>query len=153
VFGARASFALPLPFDAELRLEAMAQKSEAIDPLTGEGRSISAFDESAVSIHLRQDIDAMHGAWGIDFERERDADEYQLDRIENEQDADELTVWVETTAFANIKLRASVSNLSNSDETRRRRLFDPDRLGAFDGSDARAREEGLIFGLSASGDF
>ncbi|MFN3464250.1 MAG: hypothetical protein ACK4X1_09240, partial [Terricaulis sp.] len=70
-----------------------------------------------------------------------------------EQDADELTLWIETTAFADLKVRAWASNLSDSDETRRRRLFDPDRLGVFDGSDVRARGEGLTIGLSASGNF
>jgi hypothetical protein len=45
------------------------------------------------------------------------------------------------------------ANLTDSADTRARRLFDPDRLGAFDGSDRRARGEGLTFGLSASGRF
>lgn len=153
VFGARVALALPLPFDAEFRIEGTAQRSEVLDPLTGESRDISAFDESAVTLRFRQEFESIESAWGFDFERERETPEFRLDRIEAEQDADNLTVWIETTAFADLKLRAWASNLSDSDETRRRRLFDPDRLGAFDGSDVRARGEGLTIGLSASGNF
>jgi hypothetical protein len=150
-YGARVSFALPLPLDAELRLDAMAQRSEATDPLTGEDRAISGFDESALTIGFRQDIAAF--AWGIDYERETEAPSYRLDRIEDEQDAEEFSLWVETTAFGTVKLRAWGANLSDDADTRARRLFDPDRLGAFDGSDRRARGEGLTFGLSANGRF
>lgn len=153
VFGVRVSLAMPLPFDSELRLEGMSQRSEVIDPLTGEARAISAFEQSAISLRFRQDIEPLNSAWGIDFERERETPEYRLDRIEEEQDADEVTLWFETTAFADVKLRAWASNLSESDETRSRWLFDTDRLGAADGSDERARGEGLTFGLSVSGSF
>lgn len=153
VFGARVSLAMPLPLDSELRIEGMTQTSEVIDPLTGAAREVSAFDESAITIRFRQDIEALKSAWGLDFERERETPEYRLDRIEQEQDADELTLWFETTAFADVKLRAWASNLSESNDTRRRWLFDPNRLGAGDGSDERARGEGLTFGLSASGSF
>jgi hypothetical protein len=150
-YGARVSLALPLPFDAELRIDAMAQRSEATDPLRGEERAISGFDESAITIGLRQDIAAL--AWGLDYERETEAPSYRLDRIESEQDAEELTLWIETSAYGGVKLRAWGANLTDSADTRARRLFDPDRLGAFDGSDRRARGEGLMFGLSASGRF
>jgi hypothetical protein len=153
VAGVRATFSLPLPLGAELRLEGTAQQSEATDPLTGESRSISAFDETALVVRLRQDLEALHFAWGVDFERETEAPSWRLDRTEAEQDAEELTLWVETTAFADVKLRAWASNLSDSDDTRDRRIFDPDRLGAFDGSDTRARGEGVTIGVSASGAF
>ncbi|MEZ5961710.1 MAG: TonB-dependent receptor [Hyphomonadaceae bacterium] len=153
LFGARISLALPLPLDSGLRIEGMTQRSEVTDPLTGERREISAIDESAITLRFRQDIETIDSAWGIDFERERETSEYRLDRIEDEQDADDLTLWIETTAFGNLKLRAWASNLSDSNETRERRIFDPTRLGTFDGSDQRARGEGLTFGLSASGNF
>jgi len=153
VAGLSAAFLLPLPFDAELRLEGTAQRSEATDPLTGETRSISGFDETALAVRLRQDLEAARFAWGVDFERETEAPSWRLDRIEAEQDADELTLWVETTAFADVKLRAWASNLSDSDETRDRRIFDLDRLGAFDRSDTRARGAGVTIGVSASGAF
>jgi hypothetical protein len=104
-------------------------------------------------VRFRQDIEALDSAWGLDFERERETQEFRLDRIEEEEDADNLTLWIETTAFADIKLRAWASNLTDSAETRRRRLFDPDRRGAFDGADNRARGEGVTIGLSASGGF
>jgi len=153
VFGARASLTWPLPFHAQLRVEAMAQDSEASDPLTGETRSLSGFEEGTLSIALRQDIERFRAAWGVEFESEREAPSYRLDRVEDDQDADELTLWVETTAFGGLKLRAWATNLSGSDEVRRRRLFDPDRLGSFDGSDWRARHEGVTLGVSASGNF
>jgi hypothetical protein len=151
VTGLRASLSLPLPLDTELRLEGFTQTSEATDPLTGERRSISAFDESLVIIKFRQDLEAF--AWGVDFEREREAPAWRLDRIEHEQEADELTLWAETTAFADVKLRAWASNLTDSEEARARRIFDPTRLGVLDRFDQRARREGLTVGVSASGGF
>jgi outer membrane receptor protein involved in Fe transport len=150
-YGAHISFALPLPLDSELRVDAMAQRSDATDPLTGESRAISGFDESALIVGFRQDVAAF--AWGVDYERETEAASYRLDRVEDEQDAEELSVWIETTAFGGVKLRAWGANLTDDADTRGRRLFDPDRLGVFDGSDRRARGEGVSFGLSASGRF
>jgi outer membrane receptor protein involved in Fe transport len=153
VFGARASLAWPLPFGSQLQIEAMAQQSEAVDPLTGEERALSGSEESTLSIELRQDIERFHAAWGVEFESEREASSYRLDRIQHEQDAEKLTLWVETTAFGAIKLRAWASNLGGGGDVRRRRLFDPDRLGLFDGSDRRTREEGVTLGVGAGGSF
>lgn len=150
-YGARVTLALPLPLDAALRFDGTLQTSEATDLLTGEKRSISEFDESVLTIEFRQDI--ANFAWGIDYERETEAASYRLDQIERERDADDLSLWVETTALGGVKLRAWGGNLSDSAERRDRRMFDPDRLGAFDGSDHRARREGPTFGLSASGRF
>ncbi len=150
-YGARVTLSLPLPLDAELRLDGTLQTSEATDPLTGEKRSISEFDESMLTIGFRQDIASF--AWGVDYERETEAASYRLDQIERERDAEDLSVWVETTAFGGVKLRAWGGNLTDSADRRDRRAFDPSRLGAFDGSDHRARREGPTFGLSASGSF
>jgi len=150
-YGARVSLSLPLPLDSELRFDGTLQTSEATDPLTGEARSISEFDESALVVGFRQDIADF--AWGVDYERETEAASYRLDQVERERDAEGLSVWIETTAFGGLKFRAWGANLTDSAERRDRRLFDPDRLGAFDGSDHRARREGPTFGLSASGSF
>jgi outer membrane receptor protein involved in Fe transport len=150
-YGARVSLALPLPLDAELRVDGTLQTSDVTDPLTGEKRSISEFDESLLTIGFRQDIASF--AWGVDYERETEAASYRLDQIERERDAEDLSVWIETTAFGGVKLRAWGENLTDSAERRDRRAFDPDRLGVFDGSDHRARREGPTFGLSASGSF
>ena len=151
VHGARVVLALPLPFGAEFRLDGTWQNSKATDPLTGETRSISGFDESVVVAAFRQDFDSV--AWGIDYERETEAPAHRLDQIEHEEDAEDVTLWIETTAFGDVKLRAWAGNITNDAETRERRSFDPDRLGAFDGSDRRARRFGRTFGISASGSF
>ncbi|HYD88815.1 MAG TPA: TonB-dependent receptor [Vitreimonas sp.] len=151
LWGARIQLALPLPFDAELRLDAMAQRSEATDPLTGESREISAIEESAFIANLRQDLGAF--AWGVDYEREVETPEFRLDRIETEREPEELTLWIETTAFGDLKLRAWAENVNDSAEWRRRSLFDPDRLGGPDGGDVRARRQGVTLGVSASGRF
>jgi hypothetical protein len=155
VYGARVSLAMPITLipGAAVRVDAMAQTSQATDPLSGERRSVSAFDESALVVAFRHDVARLDSAWGVEFEREREARSYRLDRVEDEQDADELTLWIETTAFADLKLRAWVSNLSDSEETRRRLRFDPNRLGALDGSDERARGEAVTVGVSAGGRF
>ncbi len=153
VTGVRVALSLPLPFSAELRIEGMTQSSEATDPLTGETRAISGFDESTLAVRLRQDLGAAHLSWGVEFERETEAPSWRLDRIEFEQDADDLTLWIETTAFPSVKLRAWASNLTDDTDTRSRRIFDPDRLGVLDRLDERARGEGVVVGVSASGAF
>lgn len=151
LWGARVQASMPLPWDAELRLDAMAQRTEANDPLTGETRAISESDESALIVGFRQDVGRY--AWGFDYEQEIEAPSFRLDRIETEREAEELSLWVETTAFDRVKLRVWIENLSDSAEVRRRQLYDPDRLGAFDGSDSRARRQGVTLGISASGRF
>lgn len=149
--GLRVSAAIPLAWGASLRFDFMDQRSQATDPLTGSTRELSEIDESALTIGLRQDFSSF--AWGLDYERETETPSYQLDQIELERDAEDLTLWIETTAFAGLKLRAWGSNLTDDADTRGRRHYDADRLGLFDGSDYRARGEGLVFGLSASGQF
>lgn len=150
-YGVRAALALPLPLSAELRIDAVLQRSDVTDPLTGARRSISEFEESALTIALRQDL--ADWAWGIDYERENEAPSYRLDRVERERDAEDLTLWIETTAFGGVKLRAWAANLTDSAERRTRRHFDPDRLAGFDGADLRERREGVTLGIRASGDF
>jgi len=151
LWGARVQASWPLPGDAELSVDAMSQRSEASDPLTGETRELSELEESILNIEFRRDLGAF--AWGAGYEREVETPLYRFDRIEVERDAEELTLWVETTAYAGLKLRAWASNLTDDAETRTRRLFDPDRLSAFDGGDYRARAEGVTIGISASGRF
>lgn len=148
--GVRASLAAPLPWNAELRLDGYLQRSRARDPLTGERRTISEFEESALTVALRQDLSAF--AWGVDYEMETEAPSYRLDRIERERDPEELTVWVEAN-IASVKLRVWGSNVLDSSETRTRVLFDPDRLGSADGSDTRARSYGPSIGVALSGVF
>lgn len=150
VNGARVALTLPLPGRVELRLDGFIQRSQAHDPLTGARRSLSEFDESALTLGLRQDLSGF--AWGADYEMEREAASYRLDRIEQERDPEDLTLWIETSV-AGVKLRAWGANLLNNPETRTRRLFDPDRLGSADGSDARTRRAGPVFGVALSGSF
>lgn len=148
--GLRASLAAPLPWGAELRVDGFIQQSRARDPLTGARRTISEFEESALTVAFRQDFAAF--AWGVDYEAEREAAGYRLDQIEREYDPELLTLWAETS-FAGVKLRAWADNLLDSGETRTRTQFDPDRLGAADGVDTRTRRYGASFGVALSGTF
>jgi hypothetical protein len=139
-----------LPWNGELRLDGFIQQSRARDPLTGERRTISEFEENSLTVALRQDLSAF--AWGVDYAMETEAPSYRLDRIEQERDMDELTVWAETN-FAGVKLRAWIANVLDSGETRTRVFFDPDRLGSSDGSDVRVRRYGPSIGVALSGAF
>lgn len=149
-YGARVSLAAPLPWGAEVRVNGFLQQSRARDPLTRARRTISEFEESALTVALRQDLSAF--AWGVDYEMEREAPGYRLDRIERERDNDELSVWIETTV-SGVKLRAWAGNLLDTGEMRARTHFDPDRLGAADGADTRTRRYGAVFGVALSGAF
>lgn len=153
--GARIAFEAPLPLlrDARLRVEGLWQESEATDPLTGESRPQSEIQESTLLVEFRQDVRALDLAWGIDFERERLAPEFRLDRVAQEDEADDVEIWLETTRFAGVKLRVFAANLVNARDARDRTFFDPDRTGAFNGEDHRERELGNVFGIELQGAF
>lgn len=155
LWGVRASFetGVALISNARLRVEGTWQEAEATDPLTGESRPQSEIRESFVAVEFRQDLRALHLAWGIDYERERLAPEYRFDRITDEHDADDFELWLETTRFEGLKLRVFAANLVNAREMRERIHFDPDRTVAFDGRDRRERELGPVFGLEVQGAF
>jgi hypothetical protein len=76
--GVRAQLALPLPADAELRIDSTFQRTEATDPLTGETRAISETEQRVLRVNFRQDIGAF--AWGVDYEQEVEAPAYRIDR-------------------------------------------------------------------------
>jgi outer membrane receptor for ferrienterochelin and colicin len=155
LWGVRTAFELPIPLleSARLRVEGVWQESEVTDLLTGETRPQSEIQESFLSAEFRHDLSRLDLAWGVDFEREREAPEFRLDRVTREKDADSVELWIETTRFEGLKLRLFVENLTRSRETRDRRSFDPDRTGAFEGRERREREPGRLLGVELRGEF
>lgn len=155
LWGARASFEAPLPLleDARLRGQALWQESEATNPLTGATRPQSEIIESSLTLEFRHDITALGIAWGVDFTRERIAPEFRFDRVSDEQDTDEIEVWLEATRISGVRLRLFAVAFAGADAMRDRTFFDPDRTGAFDGAERRVRAYGPVFGLSLQGSF
>jgi outer membrane receptor protein involved in Fe transport len=155
LWAVRTAFEVPVPLveNARLRVEGTWQESEANDPLTGETRPQSEIQESFISAEFRHDLRSLDLAWGVDFERERRTPEFRFDRITDEAYVHELEVWIETTRFEGLKLRVFAANLADPRETRDRRSFDPDRNGAFDGSQRRRRDLGQVFGIELEGAF
>jgi hypothetical protein len=155
LWGMRTALETPVPLlaDASLRVEGVWQESEATDPLTGESRPQSEIQESFVAIEFRHDLHDLGFSWGVDFERELVAPEFRFDRVTDEQDGDELEIWLETTRISGLKLRMFAANLVNATETRERLRYDPDRLGVFDSRESRERDLGQGFGIEVQGAF
>lgn len=153
--GVRTALEIPAPLieHARLRVEGLWQKTEVTDPLTGESRAQSEAQESLLAVEFRHDLRALGLAWGIDFAREGIAPEFRFDRVTEEQDADELTVWAETTRFAGLKARVFAANLLDAGERRVRSRFDPDRTGVLFERERRDREPGMVIGVELQGAF
>ena len=154
LYGVKASFESPAPLiaNARLRGEGLWQHSEVNDPLTGARRPQSEIIESSLFLEFRQDLSATPLSWGVTFERERLAPEFRLDRVSDERDFDEVELWVERR-LGDLKLRLFAESVANARATRSRTLFDPDRLGAFDGHETRVRDYGPVIGIEMQGAF
>lgn len=155
LWGVRTAFEWPVPMleNARLRVEGVWRQSEATDPLTGETRPQSEIQENFIAAEFRQDLRALDVAWGVDFERERQAPEFRLDRVTDERDEHDLEIWIETTRFEGLKLRVFAANLAHPRENRTRRSFDPDRNGLADGREERRREHRSLVGVELQGAF
>lgn len=155
IYGLRSRFETPIVWipGSQVTLDGEWQTSEVTDPLTGETREQSGAQTQSIAIEFRQDVEAYAFAWGIDFDYDERAPQFRFDRLTETRDQERLRIWLETTAFANIKTTIRVDDLLGGTETRERQRFDPDRMGILDRFDEREREVGPTFTLRFQGSF
>lgn len=157
VYGAKLSFTLPLArliAGAQLTGEGVFQHSEATDPLTGEARSLSSFEDVFARLSFRQDLPARAFAWGAEYSEALEvAANVRPDEIETHEGAPNWQVFVETTAIAPLKIRGWYQRLPGPPQYRSRLFFRPDRLAAFAGRETIERDPGSAFGVTVSGVF
>lgn len=128
------------------------QAAEVSDPLTGQRRTRSNFQETAVRFGLRQDLPRLKLAWGIDYSDRSEAVYFRRAQIERYDESAFVVAFVERTLGA-VKARLSVENLADQDLTTARTAFAPDRLGRPAGFERRTLRYGPYWVLQLKGAF
>lgn len=138
----------------QLEFEGQARYSRVDDPLTGQSRWISGDQVAFVFAELRWDIPNTPFAILTGYEQFRDAQIYRIDEIVDFNDAPGFG-WVEVEHKDLFGLNAFVrlANLYDQQNTERRLLFSPDRLGEITERRAFERDFGHIFLFGFSGSF
>jgi hypothetical protein len=136
-------------FDIFYRL----RKSDYNDPITGSERDISIYTPKWWQVNFRQDLTAQQLAWGFTYNGGFSHDNYLVKEQQYLKSEKSLIVFVETTAFFDVKIHLEVSNVNTRRTTRTRSFYKPVRGGDFDGSEIARREYKPFFLLSIFGDF
>lgn len=140
-----------------LKLNAGAQDSEVIDPITGEKRRISSEQEYDWSIDFRQDVPSMKFAWGGDYSSAGPVPDFRHERIEIADPGEgDLDMFVETTAFLGGALvRVTAENIFNQERDVERRFFTPNRIppGVFSSTEDRVSTFGPTVTVTVAGAF
>ncbi len=108
-----------------LKLNAGAQESKVIDPVTGIEREISSEAEYDWSVDFRQDIPSWKVAWGGNYSSIGPTPFYRMDRIEVvDPEEGDLDLFIETTRFLGGALvRLTAANLFDPDKSVDRQKF------------------------------
>ncbi len=150
------------------------QDSSVIDPVTGQNRVLSGKtgfggptiipfrDDSdeydyVYDVAYRQDFNTTRVAWGWDFAERGDRILFKVNELDIIDESDlELNAFVETTRWADIKVRVEGQNILNLAEERNRTIFIDTRNLALTGIERRewrAREKGFRLFLILTGSF
>jgi len=125
------------------------------DPLTGEDRPFSGFREWELSLDFRQTFPGTQMAWGWDYHWVSDGEVFRAQeyRVHDNTDGD-LDVYVETTRFFGVTLRAQVDGVFNNGNDRQRVFYDGSRAnGIIDSIEHRNASMGRTFQISARSTF
>jgi outer membrane receptor protein involved in Fe transport len=156
VWGLDVSLTLPLQrilTGGSLTVDGTWRDARVTDPLTGERRIISDFEEDELTVEFRQDLTARRFAWGLKYEVESAESLFRFNEIDRSRDAPNLEAWIETTAIQPLKLRLTLVSLLTTPERRERTFFTPHRTGAVDRIERSAQHPGQWLLMSVSGNF
>lgn len=147
-----------LPLTALLRgglieVEAEFRDARFVDPITGEPRRITGLSNPDVRIDFRQDLAKERFAWGVRYEPRINFYRFFVDEEIEEARDYRWTAFVETTRFFEVKMQLRVRNIGGQEFPRDRLLFEPDRSGAFIGSEIIDRTRGSFALLTVSDQF
>ncbi|MEP7129891.1 MAG: TonB-dependent receptor [Sphingomicrobium sp.] len=143
----------PLLKGASLNVAGTWQRSRVTDPLTGEGRGISGFADSALKVEFRQDLPRHRLAWGATYTDQPTLTFYRLAEIERAGASPSLDAWVETTALRSFKIRLTILSLLGQAQRRERTFFAPDRNGVVSEIERSAWHPGRWLNVTVSGNF
>ena len=127
--------------------------SEVTDPTTHEMRPVSSNADISSTVNFRQDLTAEKLAWGFDFEKTSERRFYRVAERETYEEGPFLTLFVESTHWKGMKVRATVNNALDPEFRRQRRFFSPNRNGVPVREEIRERHFGRFVGIEVSGNF
>lgn len=135
-----------------LTVDATAQSSDVTDPLTGEERTVSGFEETALKAEFRQDLAARKFAWGAEYTHQPEKSLYKVVEIDLRRKSPSLDFWVETTAVKGLTARLTALSVLDQPEERTRTFHVPDRTGVIWQIEDGERHPGhwLLFTVSGS---
>lgn len=113
--------------NSELRYSGKWQETNVTDPVTGQDRSFADEKDWSYNVTYRQELPKWKSAWGGGFSR--NAGEYEYKRVEDifdETPNHKLDLFVETTAFFGVTIRAEATNIGHTDQYRTRTFYSPD---------------------------
>lgn len=156
VQGLDADLSVPLAFlipGGLLEAEVALRESEFDDPITGRTRDITELRTPEIEVNFRQDLTDLELAWGVGYEAPYDVAFFFADEIDAGSPEAGWTGFVETTRFFGVKAQLEVRNIGGRDFPRERLFFDPNRAGAFAGSEIQDRRRGEFIKLTISNQF
>ncbi len=135
IYGLRVTARAPLKMlrGATLTFDGTRQESRVTDPLTGETRGISEFQDWQLAAGFRQDLPRL--AWGFNYTQKSVSSSYLLEEIDRARASPSLDGFFELALARGMRLRFSVVSLLGQPEMR-------DRLFYAAGSPRRVRPRG-----------
>jgi outer membrane receptor protein involved in Fe transport len=131
--------------------------SEVTDPISGERRVFASESEYGWNIDFRQDLPGLKLAWGGDYSGGGSPYyNFRLDEIFTGNSGEgDLDLFIETTRFFGVTMRAQVDNLGDQEITGDRRFFTPNRFppGVFTREELRTLTRGPVYTFSVTGTF
>ncbi len=125
------------------------------DPVTGRDRFISYRDDELWEVKFRQDFPDEGWAYGLAYYKDGYEPVWRLDeKTVFEGDDGDLDLFVETTRFFGVTIRAAIDNIGNPDSERTRYLYDgPRDVGRLAAIETRDKFNGQHFSLGVRGVF
>lgn len=136
-----------------LEVTGAVRDSRFVDPITNRARDVFGLQDYDFDIDFRQDLTSQLFAWGVRFEPGGRFRQFFVDEEIEEVRTQRWTAFIETTRFFGVKMNLEVRNIGGVEFPRERLLFDPDRSGAFVGSETLERERGNFVKFTISDQF
>lgn len=155
VFGAALTLRTPLtPLipGGTFTLDATLRNAEVTDPLTGERRTISDFEETQLRASFRQDLNSWKFAWGLNYQGESQRVFHRINEVDTQREAPSLDVFVSTQAVPGLNLTLTLVSVSDENQLRERILFANDRSGPISRTESIERDPGqwVLFAMSGA---
>ena len=156
VWGFDSSLALPLERflpGGLLEVTLNLRDSAFEDPISGETRWVTGFENPDFDIFLRQDRPDWGVSWEIALRNQTDTERYFVDEEVFDARTTFLNIELETTRFFGVTTTLDLQTIGGRSFPSERRFFDTDRSGAFIGREIEENDRGFTVRLGFSDTF